>query len=119
MKDHESAFPLRYHTNDKHPASEMNVSYGMTLKQYAAIHLKVPRSGDKDIDGMIRESRKADFAVQAMAGLLAGSALKDETSDGYATRAFGAADALLAEWEKEAGQAKRQDDQKEAEHDGS
>jgi hypothetical protein len=33
---------------------------GMTLRQYAAIQLKVPRSGDADIDAMIRESREAE-----------------------------------------------------------
>jgi hypothetical protein len=42
---------------------------GLTIKQYAAIHLKVPRSGDPEIDAMIRESQRAEFAGQALAGI--------------------------------------------------
>jgi hypothetical protein len=42
------------------------VTPNMTAKQYAAIHLKVPRSGDEDMDAMIRESRRAEFAKAAM-----------------------------------------------------
>jgi hypothetical protein len=77
---------------------------GMTMRQYAAIKLRVPWSGDPDIDAMIRESRRADFAEKAVIGILSG--LVDQTSEGYAIRAFGVADAMLAEWEKEAGHEK-------------
>jgi hypothetical protein len=91
--DDRSAFPFDYGY----------WNHGMTLKEYAAIRLKVPRSGDPEIDGMIRESVRRDFAEKAVAGLLAGNNLKDETSEGYATRAYGIANAMLAEWEKEAG----------------
>jgi hypothetical protein len=40
---------------------------GMTEKQYAAIRLKVPRSGGAEIDAMIRESRRAELAGLALA----------------------------------------------------
>jgi hypothetical protein len=35
---------------------EMNYSKGMTLRQYAAIHLKVPNSGTDWLDEMIKKS---------------------------------------------------------------
>lgn len=39
---------------------------GMTLRQYAAIKLKVPDSGTDWLDGMIRESLQNEFAKHAM-----------------------------------------------------
>lgn len=33
---------------------------GMTLRQYAAIHLKVPNSGTDWLDDMIKQSNKTD-----------------------------------------------------------
>jgi hypothetical protein len=45
---------------------ECTHSEGMTLRQYAAIHLKVPDSGEDWLDEMILESRRLDFAGQAM-----------------------------------------------------
>jgi hypothetical protein len=78
---------------------------GLTEKEYAAIKLKVPRSGDPDIDEMIRESRRAEFAKAAFEGMLS-----DECEDHspwkpewVAERSVGFADAMLAELEKEAG----------------
>jgi hypothetical protein len=38
---------------------------GMTLRQYAAIHLKVPNSGTDWLDDMIRQSLRDDFAAKA------------------------------------------------------
>lgn len=45
---------------------------GFTQRQYMAIQLKVPMSGDPNIDAMIRQSRRMDLAGQAMQGLSAG-----------------------------------------------
>jgi hypothetical protein len=39
---------------------------GMTLRQYAAIKLRVPNSGTEWLDGMIRTSLRNDFAAKAM-----------------------------------------------------
>lgn len=36
---------------------------GMTLRQYAAIQLRVPMSGDDELDSMIREARRLDMSV--------------------------------------------------------
>jgi hypothetical protein len=106
MSNNESAFPIienRYGYDGEVLGIECTKP-GMTLKEYAAIRLKVPRSGNEEIDGMIRESVRRGFAEKAVAGLLAGGILRDETSEGYATRAYGLADAMLAEWEKETKQ---------------
>ena len=43
----------------------------MTLRQYAAIKLRVPQSGLDWLDDMIRESQRNEFAGQALAGYLA------------------------------------------------
>ena len=53
------------------PAYPMPMSGGMTLRQYAAITLKVPNSGDADVDEMIRKSLLNDFAVTVMPAVLA------------------------------------------------
>lgn len=42
------------------------VCEGMTLRQYAAIKLKVPDSGTDWLDAMIKKSLKDDFALAAM-----------------------------------------------------
>jgi hypothetical protein len=84
MKDFECAFP------------DFMGGEGMSLPVYAAINLRVPRSGDSDIDAMILESRRADFMEKAypMAVIDCHSA-KDAIK-----YAFSIADDMLAEWEK-------------------
>ncbi|MDR0388371.1 MAG: hypothetical protein LBH57_10090 [Treponema sp.] len=71
------------------------VGSGMTLRQYAAIHLRVPRSGNAEIDAMIRESRRMEFAGLALARP---SVILPE-----AEWCLEMADAMIAELEKEAG----------------
>jgi hypothetical protein len=74
----------------------------MTLKQYAAIHLRVPRSGDSKIDAMILESRRADFAEAALPAIVKYGCEKMVRNLFTATTkdAFTIADAMLAEWEE-------------------
>jgi hypothetical protein len=96
MKDNDSAFPL---VGCKHYADEP----GMTLAQYAAIQLRVPRSGDPELDAMIRESRRADFSERALGQLAACVIWERESEYERAAKvAFGMADAMLEKWEKEA-----------------
>jgi hypothetical protein len=106
MKDNESVFPIFDSRNGN--ADYQIFDNGMTLPQYAAIHLRVPRSGDPDIDAMIRKNRRADFMGQAMRVFL-GKALDaggiEQTRSGSnqcAKDSLMAVDAMLAEWEKEA-----------------
>jgi len=69
--------------------------HGMTTRQYAAIKLKVPSSGNEELDDMIRESLRNDFAAKAMQGF----------SDSYpiaytCERAYDIADGMLHSMEE-------------------
>ena len=56
---------------------------GMTLREYAAIKLRVPESGTDWLDEMIRESVRDEFAAKAMQVLLADVlARKKDIDDG-------------------------------------
>lgn len=41
---------------------------GMTLRQYACIHLRVPETGEEWLDDIIRKAQKDDFAAKADLG---------------------------------------------------
>jgi hypothetical protein len=106
MKNYECAFPVleRRSGSDGADLGLDCLSTGLSAQKYAAIHLKVPRSGDEDIDRMVRESRRADFAGQALEGMLfAESNSFPWPPHKLAERAFELADAMLEAWEKEAG----------------
>jgi hypothetical protein len=83
----EPAFPV---PND----ANVNSQPGLTLRQYAAIRLRVPDSGIPELDAMIRESLRDWFAGQALAGFTS-----SRLADGQwavAEEAYGIADAMLA-----------------------
>jgi hypothetical protein len=88
-----SAFPLA--TDGGH------FSEGMTLRQYAAIKLKVPDSGTDWLDEMITKSLRNDFAAKAMQGLMgrswaaASGKFPENLHDVWATAAYAMADAML------------------------
>jgi hypothetical protein len=107
MKDSDSAFPVfeeaRVNSDGSPCTDYILTSPGMTLKEYAAIRLKVPRSGDPEIDAMIRESRRAEFAAAALAGICCKENWDDGEENVVAGWSWDLADAMLAEWEKEAG----------------
>lgn len=70
---------------------------GMSLRQYAAIKLRVPDSGCEWLDAMIRESRRMDFAGQALASMtVAPDYSKGPCDAAMAERAYVIADAMLA-----------------------
>lgn len=50
---------------------------GLTKRERAAIDLRVPMSGDDDIDAMIRAANRKDFAAMAMQGLCANTTLNE------------------------------------------
>lgn len=52
------AFPTTVYTNDDFK--------GMTLRQYAAIKLRVPNSGTEWLDEMIVQSLRDEFSAKAM-----------------------------------------------------
>jgi len=97
-----SAFPVTYDpTGVRTPGMTADgapvIDDGMSIRQYAAIHLRVPRSGHAWLDEMIRESQRDEFAGQAMQAILSNSG-----GHGYSTwadlvrDAYAIADAMLA-----------------------
>lgn len=80
------AFPVPYQKQDN----------GMTLRQYAAIKLKVPNSGTDWLVEMILESLRNDLAAKAMQGYLAaGIGQAIDNPDHVAQWAYENADATL------------------------
>ena len=77
---------------------------GMTLRQYAAIKLRVPNSGTDWLDEMILASLRDDLAAKAMQGLLACKLPRHIEKDEenltvrqlLSKRAYSVADAMLA-----------------------
>jgi hypothetical protein len=105
MKDHESAFPVfdatRLNSDGSFCTDFACTDQGISAQKYAAIHLRVPQSGDENLNRMIRASRRAEFAGQALEGNVFGDNVHDRKA--LATSCFTVADAMLAEWEKEVG----------------
>jgi homogentisate 1,2-dioxygenase len=69
-------------------------NYGMTMRQYAAIKLKVPNSGTDWLDEMIRTSLRDDIAAKAMdpKGF---NVRPYDTTDAVAKDCYAMADAML------------------------
>lgn len=63
------AFPVAGYINGH--GNEIPGEYGMTLREYAAIKLRVPNSGVDWLDDMIRESQRDWFAGQALVAIAA------------------------------------------------
>jgi hypothetical protein len=76
------------------PAFPSDYQRGMTLREYAAIKLRVPDSGTDWLDDMIREARRMDYAGQALVGFLA--SWQVNTWSDVSTKCNEAADAMLA-----------------------
>ena len=98
INDGGSAFPSppSQHSNGFYSTGE-----GMTLRQYAAIKLRVPDSGTDWLDDMIRKSNRDYFAAAALQGNLAGQSVDVgyyEGKDAWnkaAKDAYAMADAML------------------------
>ena len=69
---------------------------GMTMRQYAAIKLRIPDSGTDWLDRMIVKAKRDDLAAQAMQGLLSDPNIKASTNE-FAAMAYTLADAMLKE----------------------
>jgi hypothetical protein len=68
---------------------------GMSLRQYAAIKLRVPKSGLEWLDDMIRESQCNEFAGQALQGLVFQNDYGTISDQDIANGAYSYADAML------------------------
>lgn len=79
------------HTNENDPAfpGPYKAEPGLTAREHAAIHLRVPMSGNPWLDAMITEARRWD-AAQATLGILCGTEWPDEKIVGWAESAANA-----------------------------
>ena len=74
---------------------------GMTLRQYAAIKLRVPNSGTDWLDEMIRQSMRDELAAKAMQAFIRGAnnvmfgVSYPDNNMNYALVAYAMADAML------------------------
>ena len=55
----------------------------LTSKEYAAIHLCVPMSGNDELDAMIRKAQRERLAGMAMQGMMAHITTEDNTEWPY------------------------------------
>lgn len=100
IDDGGNAFPLTIAFNNNGDClCAMPEDRGMTLRQYAAIHLKVANSGTDWLDEMIEKSNNDDFAAKAMQAILSNNELISDTDNlsvNWITRnSFKIADAML------------------------
>ena len=72
-------------SDQHHPPGEWPELSGMTLRQCAALKLRVPDSGLEWLDAMIRKSRRDEFAEQAGEEDIAFH-VEAENSKGYADK---------------------------------
>ena len=93
-----SAFPL---PDIYYPNGDIEYgSGGLTKREYAAIHLRVPQSGNEELDAMIREAQRNELASRAMEGLVSQLNLYHVSVDEVAELSYRQADAMLKEREK-------------------
>ncbi len=74
---------------------------GMTLRQYAAIKLRVPNSGTDWLDEMIRQGLRDEFATKALSVLDVHAHVSAPAADILAKSAYNIADAMLKAREAE------------------
>ena len=89
------AFPVPFSIDPENGGpvfAELYGNGGMTLRQYAAIKLRVPESGTDWLDEMIRKSARNEFAARAMQSYVA---LDNMAEDGIAASSYELADAML------------------------
>lgn len=68
---------------------------GMTLRQYAAIKLRVPNSGTDWLDEMIVQSLRDEFAAKAMQGVISSLQEGEDFTDRGCEWAYNVADDML------------------------
>jgi hypothetical protein len=80
------------------PRSEGTIksSIGLTKREYAAIHLRVPMSGNPELDAMIRDAVRRELAARAMEALC----VSIENNEKLCRICGEIADAMLKEDEK-------------------
>ena len=93
IEDGGPAFPSN---RDMRYEQEFDHEGGMTLRQYAAIKLRVPNSGTDWLDEMIRTSLRDDLAAKAMQGVAGSYCERGWDQKDLAGQAYELADAMFA-----------------------
>ena len=99
-EDH--AFPLVEMNAEGQPTA---IETGMTLRQYAAIKLRVPNSGTDWLDEMIRQSLRDELAAKAMQAMVSAEFAESFRPSGWKDEAYKMADAMLEAREVKNGQS--------------
>ncbi len=78
---------------------------GLTKRELACIELRIPETGDEELDALITKARRQKIAAKAMQGILAGGTglrtiLEMNLEPEYVSLAVILADALIKELEK-------------------
>lgn len=99
MHDNETggpAFPVVEYTKPEGGGAHMmTIIGGMTLRQYAAIQLKVPDSGTDWLDVMLTQSLRDDFAAKVLQGICASNPSIEFSNQRIASEAYQLADAMI------------------------
>lgn len=90
----EPAFPTLH-------AADPALRTGLTKREYAAILLRVPDSGDPDTDALIRAARRQEVATAALQGLCADPGTQEMLPNQLSQASIDIADAFIAELEKQ------------------
>ena len=77
------------------------VNQGMSLRNYACIHLGIPETGTDWLDALIVKGQRARFAAAALQGMM--ESWKMVSAEQVATWAYQQADALLKAREQPVG----------------
>lgn len=72
------------------------VEGGFSKREAAAIALRIPESGDSDLDAMIRKAQRQDLAAMAMQGMLGGEPGSHLIPNNLAAESVVYADGILA-----------------------
>ena len=98
MSNFENSGPAFPSNRDMRYEQEFDHEGGMTLRQYAAIKLRVPNSGTDWLDEMIRTSLRDEFAAKAMQGMAGSHGYCERGWDqkDLAGQAYELADAMFA-----------------------
>ncbi len=78
-----------------YPSEAFEFIHRLSKRDYACIHLKVPKTGKEWLDALITESLRNEMAGRAMQGIIANSGV-DMYPRGLAKLAHEQADALLS-----------------------
>lgn len=105
----DSAMPTKDYVQDCGPDGSqgphmLELNYGgFTKRERACIDLRIPESGDAELDALIKKARRQEFAAKALQGLLAKHGDDDYSHDQLARYSVERAYALIDQLERTDG----------------